>query len=204
MGSCCWRQTSYFRAVANRPMTIVSDQALLQLVQTGHQPALMVLYHRYASLVYSTAIRLLRSPASAEDVTQDLFLRLWVHPQQVQVTGETLHGWMAIASRNRSIDLLRLKNPEQLGDLVLISPSNAGTCTEHRLMCELILGLMEADERVVIEMAYLEGMTQIEIASATGWPLGTVKTTIRRALIGVRNTLAANTESLTHSFAFIA
>src|ERR1700761_182476 len=122
-------------------MTILSDLALLQLVQTGDQPALKVLYDRYSSLVYSTAVRILKNPASAEDVTQELFLRLWVHSKQVQVPGETLHGWMTVVSRNRSLDLLRTKRAEPLGNLILVCSSNTGEHTEHRLTCEKILGL---------------------------------------------------------------
>src|ERR1700722_3981376 len=173
-------------------MTILSDQILLRLVQTGNQSALMTLYYRYSSLVHSIALRIFKNRTSAEDVTQELFLRLWVHSEQVQVTGETLHGWMATASRHRSIDILRKRSPEPLGDIILISPSNPGRHTEHRLMCGMVLALLEADQRRVIEMAYLKGMTHTEIASAIGCPLGTVKTMIRRALIDIRNALAAS------------
>jgi RNA polymerase sigma-70 factor (ECF subfamily) len=65
-------------------------------------------------------------------------------------------------------------------------------------MFGIVLRLLEADQRRVIEMAYLKGMTHMEIAVALGCPLGTVKTIIRRALIDIRNTLAASSESLAY------
>lgn len=169
----------------------MSDHDLLQLVQGGDPIALIALYDRYSTLVYSKALRILKNPASAEDVVQELFMRLWNYPEQVQVQGETLHGWMMIASRNRAIDILRKKCPEQLGDLILTSPLNVGTCAEHRLMCEKILTLLGTDQRMLLEMAFLREMSHREIASVMGCPLGTIKARIRSALKGLRKTLTA-------------
>jgi RNA polymerase sigma-70 factor, ECF subfamily len=171
-------------------MSTISDHALLQLVQMGDQQALVALYNRYSSLVYSIAFRVLRSPTAAEDVTQELFMRLWGDSEQIQITGETLHGWMTTASRNRAIDIVRRKKPEPIGNLILISPSDQGKSSEHRLTCEAALTLLEGDQRTLLEMAFLEEMTHAEIASATGWPLGTIKSRIRRALVILRITLA--------------
>jgi RNA polymerase sigma-70 factor, ECF subfamily len=162
-------------------MTTLSDHELLLLLQNGDSTALIALYDRYAKLVYSVAFRVLRSRASAEDVSQELFMGLWERPLQSQGTG-TLHGWMLVASRNRSISILRKTCPEPLDPRTPCSTSNLEDETEHRLMCTEILKPLGNDERLLLEMAYFEDMSQAEIASATGVPLGTVKTKIRRAL----------------------
>ena len=167
-------------------MSNLSDHDLLLLVRGGNSPALIALYDRYASLVFSIAFRILRSRPSAEDVSQELFMRLWEDPHQIQMTNPTLHGWMTVASRNRAIDILRKKCPESLDTVSLPSPSTSGDEAEHRLMCEESLNSLGNVQRILLEMAYFENMTHAEIAFATGFPLGTIKTKIRRALKALR------------------
>jgi RNA polymerase sigma-70 factor, ECF subfamily len=167
-----------------------SDCELLQLVEDGSEFALIALYDRYASLVYSVAFRVLRDRASAEDVSQEIFMRLWERPQQIQVVGSTLHGWMTIASRNRSIDQLRRRTLEPLDTTALPSPSHLADEAERRLMSDKILRSASRGQRILLEMAYFDDMSHAEIASATGLPLGTIKTKIRRALRALRETVA--------------
>jgi RNA polymerase sigma-70 factor, ECF subfamily len=176
-------------------MSIVTDRALLDLIQTGDQPALLALYDRYSSLVYAVALRILKHPTSAEDVTQDLFLQIWSRSEQIQVPGRTLHGFMLTASRNRAIDILRKKNPEPLGDLILVCSSDLAKCAERRLVCDKALTMLEGDARAVLEMAFFEEMSHAEIALATGWPLGTIKSRIRRSLNFLRSALVKSSDS---------
>jgi RNA polymerase sigma-70 factor, ECF subfamily len=108
----------------------------------------------------------------------------------MQVSGENLYGWMTIASRNRAIDVLRTRQLDSLDSYELISRSDTRQQTENRLTCEKVLDLLEADPRMLVEMAFLKEMSHAEIAEATGWPLGTIKTLIRRALMNVKSTIA--------------
>jgi RNA polymerase sigma-70 factor, ECF subfamily len=175
-------------------MPPLDDSELLQLVQLGSSVGMIALYDRYAGLVYAVALRVLKNPASAEDVSQELFLRLWEHPQQIQSTSPTLHGWMAVASRNRSLDLLRKRASEQLEALSLPLPSRLSDKTEQRLVCGKLLNFLSEGERILLEMAFLERMTHAEIALATGLPLGTIKTNIRRALSTLRKSYSAEAQ----------
>ena len=161
---------------------ILKDCELLELVQRGDQHALVALYDRYSKLVYSVSLRVLRDPVSAEDVMQEIFMQLWRSPQQVPVVGETLHGWLIIASRNRSISVLRKNCSGPLDHLVLTSPFNLERYSERRLMCEKLVVELSPEQRLVLEMAYLNEMSHSDIASATGCPLGTIKSRIRSAL----------------------
>jgi RNA polymerase sigma-70 factor (ECF subfamily) len=170
-------------------METVTDSELLIRVRCGDQDSLVELYDRYSRLVYSVSLRVLTDPEFAEDVLQEIFLQLWRRPEQVSVLGGTLHGWLIIAARNRSISLQRKKCPGSLDDLILTSPYCLERDSEHRLMCEKLINTLGPEQRVVMEMAFLEEMTHTEIASATGYPLGTIKSRIRSAMIVLRKAL---------------
>ncbi len=69
------------------------------------------LFDRYSKVVYSVALRVLRDPASAEDVLQEVFMQIWRNPDGFVATRGSLGGWLAVVARNRSIDALRRKKP---------------------------------------------------------------------------------------------
>src|ERR1700728_2133190 len=83
------------------------DAALLALVRTGDEPAMATLFDRYSKVVYSVALRVLRDPAAAEDVLQDIFMQIWRKPDSFVSSRGSLAGWLAVIARNRSIDSLR-------------------------------------------------------------------------------------------------
>jgi RNA polymerase sigma-70 factor, ECF subfamily len=170
-------------------MATPKDSELIKRMQAGDQQAVIELYDRYSKLVYSVAFRVLRNSASAEDVLQEIFIQLWDNRERVQVQGETLCGWLVIASRNRSISILRKKCPDQLGESMLASPCNLEKQTEQRLTCETLVNTLCEDHRILLEMAFFRDMTHVEIASATGYPLGTIKSRIRSALAILRGGL---------------
>ena len=91
------------------------DTYLLSLVQRGDEQAMASLYDRYSKVVYSVALRVLRDPSSAEDVLQEIFMQIWRNPDSFIATRGSLGGWLAVVSRNRSIDTLRPKTPDRFG-----------------------------------------------------------------------------------------
>src|ERR1039457_3411636 len=99
--------------VAGTPQPTVEDDAsLLALVQSGGEQAMATLFDRYSRVVYSVALRVLRDPASAEDVLQEVFMQIWRNPDSFTAARGSLGGWLSIVSRNRSIDTLRRKRPQ--------------------------------------------------------------------------------------------
>jgi RNA polymerase sigma-70 factor, ECF subfamily len=84
-----------------------TDRELLRLVEVGDQDAIVVIFDRYSPIVYTIALSILRSPESAEDVLQDLFMQLWHHPDRGQADCGSLYGWIMISSRDRAISLER-------------------------------------------------------------------------------------------------
>jgi RNA polymerase sigma-70 factor, ECF subfamily len=171
------------------------DAGLLAMVQKGDDQAMASLFDRYSKVVYSVALRVLRDPASAEDVLQEIFMQIWRNPDSFIATRGSLGGWLAVVSRNRSIDALRRKRPtEQVDDMALASPYNLADEAERNSMMEKARGvihLLPTEQRKTLEMAFFDGLTHSEIAEMTGDPLGTVKTRIRSALTTLRKAFKA-------------
>jgi RNA polymerase sigma-70 factor, ECF subfamily len=182
--------------VLNMPEPSTEDDAsLLALVRTGNEQAMASLFDRYSSVVYSVALRVLRDPASAEDVLQEIFMQVWRNPDSFSATRGSLGGWLAVVSRNRSIDALRRKRPtDSIEDVILASPYNLANEAERNSLIERARGVivkLPAEQRKTLEMAFFDGLTHSEIAEMTGDPLGTVKTRIRSALLTLRKAFPA-------------
>ena len=165
------------------------------LVQRGDEYAMASLFDRYSKVVYSVALRVLRDPASAEDVLQEIFMQIWRNPEGFVATRGSLGGWLAVVSRNRSIDTLRRKRPtESVEEINLASNYNLADEAERNSLMEKARGaihLLPVEQRKTLEMAFFDGLTHSEIAEMTGDPLGTVKTRIRSALGSLRKAFTA-------------
>jgi len=177
------------------PPSSGDDAAPLGQVRRGDEQAMAALFDRYSKVVYSVALRALRDPAAAEDVLQEVFMQVWRNPGGFEATRGSLGGWLAVVSRNRSIDSLRRKRPtEQVDNLALASNYNLADEAERNTMMEKARGVIRQlplDQRRTLEMAFFDGLTHSEIAEMTGDPLGTVKTRIRSALLSLRKALTA-------------
>jgi len=171
------------------------DAALLARVQRGDEQAMALLFDRYSKIVYSVALRVLRDAASAEDILQEIFMQIWRNPASFVAARGSLGGWLAVVTRNRSIDALRRKKPtEQVEEMQLASPGNMADESERNLMMEkarIVIAQLPAEQRKTLEMAFFDGLTHSEIAEMTGDPLGTVKTRIRSALLTLRKAFEA-------------
>ncbi len=171
------------------------DVQLLGRIRRGDEQAMGAIYDRYSRVVYSVALRVLRDPASAEDVVQDVFLGLWRRPDSFISARGSLGGWLAVVARNRSIDTLRRKRPsEQVEEVYLASPFDLASEAERNTMMQrarAVIVRLPLEQRKALEMAYFDGLTHSEIAEVTGDPLGTVKTRIRTALLSLRKELEA-------------
>ncbi len=170
-----------------------TDRRLMEQLRRRQPDALSSMYDQYSTLVYSIAMRVLRDTAAAEDVMQEVFLKVWQQPETFADHRGSLCGWLAVVTRNRAIDRIRgSRRFENVDDLHLANPTDMGTEADRSMMVDKVRGVMatmQADQRQTLEMAFFEGRTHTEIAAKTGQPLGTVKTRIRSALISIRKAL---------------
>jgi len=167
-----------------------NDASLLAAIRGGDEGAMAALYDRYSPIVYAVALRVLADTGAAEDVLQEIFLQLWRNPGLFDASRGNLAPWLAVITRNRSIDGLRKRRPESdIADIIVsVEPDMAGDAERSRAMEKVrgVLGSMPPAQRSALEMAYFEGLSHSEIAAKTGEPLGTVKTRIRSGLLSLR------------------
>jgi RNA polymerase sigma-70 factor (ECF subfamily) len=153
------------------------------------------IFDRYATMVYSVAMRVLKDPAQSEDVMQEIFLQVWNNPDRFVQGRGSLGAWLAVVARNRAIDILRQRRPtEPCEEVVLASGANLASEVERNTIMAKVRGILKGlppEQQRSLELAFFEGLTHSEIAERTGDPLGTVKTRIRSALANLRKGIEA-------------
>jgi RNA polymerase sigma-70 factor (ECF subfamily) len=177
--------------IINTPQPPTGDDVfLLSLIQAGDEQAVATLFDRYSGIVYSVALRVLSDPTSAEDVVQEVFLRVWRSPESFIAAGASLGGWLAVLSRNRSIDTLRRRRPTDLVDEVaLTSPTNLASEAGRNSVAERARAMLQQipdEQRKNLEMAFFDGLPYGEIAEMASDTAASVKTSIRSALLTLR------------------
>jgi RNA polymerase sigma-70 factor (ECF subfamily) len=180
---------------ADSSITEIDDQELLRRIRLSDQDAMGVLFKRYGGAVFSVALRILRDPSQAEDITQEILFQLWRSSESFVHGRGSLGAWLVVVARNRSIDALRRRKPtDSVEDVILASPQNLASEAERDVMIEKVRSYMASlppEQQKSIELAFFQGMSHTEIATKTGDPLGTVKTRIRLALLSLRKALEA-------------
>lgn len=165
--------------------------------------AFETLYDRYGTLVYSTALRVVADVHLAEDIAQEIFLRLWRKPEHYVPQRGRFATWLVSVARNRAVDHVRTRGrrrkhevtaevPEQtLPGSDLDDPAMAAQLSDQRRIVRQAMASLPKEQQQVIEMAYYGGYTQQEIADLLSQPLGTVKTRIRLGMQKLRDALAS-------------
>ena len=172
----------------------VSDAVLVIGISRYQEQNLAEAYRRHAGAVYGLARRLLANQAMAEEVVQDVFLRLWNQPDRFDPERGSLRSYLLAQGHGRSVDLLRSETSRRAREeRDARKTAEAGYDLEHEVMdltvADGVRGAMSelADgERRAIELAYLGGHTYREVAALLGEPEGTVKSRIRSGLKKLR------------------
>jgi RNA polymerase sigma-70 factor (ECF subfamily) len=168
----------------------LEEAALIERIRSGDESAMADMYDRYSGIIYGVALRVLGDTTAAEDVLQEVFLQLWRNPQAFDASRGKLAPWLAVIARNRAIDHLRKRAPEDDIDEVSVSTgvNLEDEAAQRQAVNKIrtVLSQLPQEQRRALEMAFFEGMTHTEIAAKTGEPLGTIKTRIRAGLLAVR------------------
>ncbi len=162
---------------------------MAERIRAGDDTALGAVYDRYGALVHGIAVQLLGAD-QANDVTQDVFVHLWDHPDAYDADRGGLRGFLSVVARRRAIDVIRsaqrrrareersvTERPAELRGVEDVALT--GVCAER---VRVAIETLPAPQRQAIELAYFGGMTFRDVARATGTAEGTAKSRLRLGL----------------------
>ena len=185
-----------------------SDSSTIEGLKRREPAAMAKLYDRYGALVYSVIFRVVGNSGEAEEIVQDVFLRVWMRAHLIEDSCCTLRPWILTIARNRAIDHVRGARPgaryfehttyERFPAPVCFDPFISLSTEAARL--REALALLSATQRTVIEYAYFEGLSQSQIAARMEKPLGTVKTWVRSAMGALRKSITVSGPQTSTSF----
>ena len=177
-----------------------ADRELVRRMAAGDESALGTLYDRYSPLLHSVVRRIVGDPDDAEEVLEEAFWQAWRQAGRYEESRGGLSTWLVMIARSRAVDRVRARRrvreerwdelpepPAESGDAV--SPLDSAQMDEVRRMVGRAVATLPPEQRQTVELAYFRGLSQSEIAEATGQPLGTVKTRARLALQKLREAL---------------
>lgn len=173
----------------------LSQEDLIQLLLSRDESGFNYLYDNYAGALYGVVLRIVTYKEEANEVLQDVFVKIWNSIHQLDLTKGSFYTWMLNIARNSAIDRLKSKNfqndlkNQSIPDFV--NDNDGFSIEQHHDFNEVqnVVNALREDYKVIINKAYFEGLTQEEISENLGIPLGTVKTRTRAAFCELRELL---------------
>ena len=175
------------------------DERLIRLIAQAHEEALAQLYDRYNRLVFSLALAIVNDRATAEEITLDVFMRVWQKAGTYRPDQAKVSTWLTHIARHHAIDVLRRRSirPDHYAAYWEDVTPHAGSSQEdpeesaelslQRNLIQAALARLPSDQKEALMLAYFAGYTHQQIAKALKQPLGTVKTRLRLALQKLRD-----------------
>jgi RNA polymerase sigma-70 factor, ECF subfamily len=171
-----------------------TDEFLIYAIVAAQEEALLEIYHRYKRLVFSLAKRILRTVEDAEEVTQDVFVKIWKKALEYTPQKGSVSTWILTITHHSAIDALRKRNsraslPVFEDELERIADTRETRDVLEQTVIQKAMQQLEPQEQLCIELAYFEGLSHSQLASKLELPLGSVKTRIRIGLQKLRDSL---------------
>jgi RNA polymerase sigma-70 factor (ECF subfamily) len=175
-------------------------EPLLRRMRCGDERALEALYDSTAGKMLAVARAIVRDENDAEEVICTTYAYVWAHAARYEAGRASVLGWLTMLCRSRALDLRRQRRAQSAArtqtDLAELLDEGAGPddllgLVQEHSQVHAALSSLNAQRRRLVSMAFLHGLSHPEIAAATGLPLGTVKSEIRRALAQLRERLEA-------------
>ena len=176
--------------------TTYSEEELIVLLKEKNENGFHYLYDHYSGALYGVILRVVQSKEYAEEVIQDVFVKIWNSIHQYDASKGRFYTWMINIARNTAIDYLKskgfqnnLKN-QPLPDFVYNTTelSTVNNSADY-IGFNDVLESLEDDKQELINLSYYQGYTQHEISEKLKIPLGTVKTKMRNALMKLKDLL---------------
>jgi RNA polymerase sigma-70 factor (ECF subfamily) len=174
----------------------IDDAQLMRLVAQGDRAAFLQIYDRYAARVHGLALRMLGDQMTAEEVTQDSFLRLWSRATTFNPARGKLLPWLLTIARRVALDRIRIESrlpysidPQSQDARPAMDTSSGGDREEQRwASLRFAIADLPDEQRQAIQLAFYHSMSHSQIAEYLSAPLGTVKTRIRLGMAKLRRT----------------
>ncbi len=178
-----------------------ADNELMRRLVEGDEAAFSSFYRRFAPGLFSMIYQILQDQKESEDVMQEAFVQMWKKASSYDPNRSGLFTWAVMISRNKAIDRLRSRQRRSrtveaaAAELEAVPPQPGEQADdlldqrEERNRVRAALSQLPGSQREAIDLAFFGGMTQMEISSKLGAPLGTVKARIRRGLLALRDVL---------------
>src|SRR5581483_399277 len=164
------------------------DEELIRLIGRNESRALADIYDRYSRLVFSLALKTLCDRASAEEVVQEVFTKVWSRASEFDPARGTVLGWLVGIAHHQCIDELRRRSVRpMMAEHALVEKMSSNDLDPFASVAQTVarqdllqaLALIPQEQRLVIEYAFFQGLTQSQIAAHLHLPLGTIKTRLR-------------------------
>jgi len=166
-----------------------TDRELVARMMAGEQDALAHAYRQYGGVVFGVCRRVLRDENLAEDVTQEVFVSLWQHPERFDACRGSLRSWLGLLAHRRSVDRVRAETSRARGEARAESPMLVTDDADDRVTATWLSGrVREAlaklpiEQREAVERAYYDGRSYRQVAADLAVPEGTIKSRMRIAL----------------------
>jgi RNA polymerase sigma factor (sigma-70 family) len=180
-----------------------SEIILLRRIGQKDQSALSQLYDRYHKILFAFAFKILLSREETEEVVADVFVQVWRTAQTYDPKKAKVDTWLFMLTRSRALDRLRRKSKGQKEQEIAKEMPIATPALDHELLVQdridrvkKALAQLPAEQRQVLEMAYFDGLTHLEIALKINVPLGTIKTRIRLGIMKLKQILSPQDQTL--------
>lgn len=168
----------------------ISEEDIISALKTRQRDAVGILYDKYSGFLFGLIARIVHSGEIAEDLLQEVFVKIWKNIDTYDRKKAKLVTWMGNIARNLAIDKIRskeYKNSLQNRDIenyvsTIEDNSSTGGFNPDHIGVKEMLEKLRPEQKIIIDLVYFQGYTQAETAEKLGIPLGTVKTRIRSAI----------------------
>lgn len=185
----------YYNILATQPQNSYSEESLIQGLKCNSRKAYAELYDRFSNSLFAVIYEITKDRDEAENLLQDTFIKIWKNIERYDASKARLYTWMVIIARRIALDFIKssynVEKKKIQNDEILVHTqiSHIETKHEYDIGIQKSIADLEENQRLMIELQYVKGYTQQEVADETGIPLGTVKSRTRSALLTLRKKL---------------
>ncbi len=162
----------------------IETEKLVSLLKAKDQKGYELLYERYGATLYGVILKIVGAEENANDVLQEVFLKIWKNIDSYKTEKANLFTWMLAIARNSAIDHTRKKEFNRNIDIQKVSHEELGTETQKtdKIGVKEKVQKLDPELKEIIDIIYFSGYTHSEASEALSIPLGSVKTRVRTAL----------------------